>query len=53
MCDNNWIFLQYIVEQMRKSGWKVDLHKFNDNTPLGQYTFTNIIATLNPDAPRR
>jgi len=43
----------HIVNEMRKSGWKVDLHNFRDNTPLGEYPFTNIIATLNPDAPRR
>jgi len=43
----------YIVQQMKKSGWKVDLHSFQDNTPFGQKTFTNIISTLNPDAPRR
>ena len=38
---------------MRKVGWSVDQHAFDDNTPFGKYTFTNVIATLNPDAPRR
>ena len=44
---------QHIVSEMRKVGWKVDQHQFDDNTPLGRHTFTNVIATLNPDAPRR
>ena len=44
---------QHIVSEMRKVGWKVDQHQFDDNTPLGRRTFTNVIATLNPDAPRR
>jgi len=43
----------HIVSEMRKVGWKVDQHQFDDNTPLGRRTFTNVIATLNPDAPRR
>ena len=38
---------------MRSSGWSVDLHEFRDKTPFGVKTFTNVIATLNPDAPRR
>ena len=46
-------YFQHIVKQMRSSGWSVDLHEFRDKTPFGVKTFTNVIATLNPDAPRR
>jgi len=44
---------QYIVKSLRRLGWNVEEHAFNDNTPHGNKRFTNIIATLNPDAPRR
>ncbi|XP_040902884.1 glutaminyl-peptide cyclotransferase-like a [Toxotes jaculatrix] len=35
------------------AGWSVDLDSFQSPTPRGQVTFTNIIATLDPSAPRR
>ncbi|XP_037316706.2 glutaminyl-peptide cyclotransferase-like a isoform X2 [Pungitius pungitius] len=35
------------------AGWAVDLDSFRSSTPRGQVTFTNIIATLDPLAPRR
>ncbi|XP_029964032.1 glutaminyl-peptide cyclotransferase-like a [Salarias fasciatus] len=35
------------------AGWSVDLDSFQNPTPRGQVTFTNIIATLDPSAPRR
>ncbi|XP_077467125.1 glutaminyl-peptide cyclotransferase-like a isoform X2 [Stigmatopora argus] len=35
------------------AGWKVDLDSFTDTTPRGKVTFTNIIAILDPSAPRR
>lgn len=33
--------------------WAVDLDSFHSQTPRGQVKFTNIIATLDPSAPRR
>ena len=51
-CEFN-LTLQHIIKEMRREGWSVDQHAFEDNTPFGKYTFTNVIATLNPDAPRR
>ncbi|XP_056905592.1 glutaminyl-peptide cyclotransferase-like a isoform X2 [Takifugu flavidus] len=33
--------------------WVVDLGSFHSPTPRGQVKFTNIIATLDPSAPRR
>jgi len=44
---------QHIASTMRNLGWSVEEHGFNDNTPHGNKRFTNVIATLNPDAPRR
>ena len=38
---------------MGKLGWTVTEDKFKDKTPLGQKEFTNIIATLNPNARKR
>ncbi|XP_029923579.1 glutaminyl-peptide cyclotransferase-like a [Myripristis murdjan] len=35
------------------AGWTVDLDSFQSPTPRGQVTFTNIIAILDPSAPRR
>lgn len=33
--------------------WAVDLDSFHSPTPRGQVKFSNIIATLDPSAPRR
>ena len=38
---------------MKKLGWKVEEHSFTDRTPLGNKEFKNVVATLNPQAPRR
>lgn len=35
------------------AGWNIDLNSFQSPTPRGRVTFTNIIATLDPEAPRR
>jgi len=51
--ENHTRVRQYIKGSMSQLGWNVEEHGFNDNTPHGNKRFTNIIATLNPDAPRR
>ena len=38
---------------MEGLNWDVKLDKFKQNTVIGEREFTNIIATLNPNAPRR
>jgi hypothetical protein len=39
---------------MRSLGWDVEVDAFVDqNTIVGQVPFANIIATLDPNAPRR
>ncbi|XP_038162325.1 glutaminyl-peptide cyclotransferase-like a [Cyprinodon tularosa] len=35
------------------AGWAIDLDSFQSPTPRGQVTFTNVIAVLDPTAPRR
>ena len=50
ICQN---IFQYIANQMEGLGWEVRYDQFRDKTPVGDKQFTNIIATLNPGAPRR
>ncbi|XP_058119931.1 glutaminyl-peptide cyclotransferase-like [Anopheles ziemanni] len=43
----------YIIDQMKALGWTVDLDEFDDTAPIvGKQRFTNIIASVNPDAER-
>lgn len=35
------------------AGWDIDLDSFHSSTPRGKVPFTNIVATLDPSAPRR
>ncbi|KAL0972911.1 hypothetical protein UPYG_G00196330 [Umbra pygmaea] len=46
---------QHIVSTLSSlsAGWTVELDSFLSATPRGQVTFSNIIATLDPGAPRR
>ncbi|XP_045109767.1 uncharacterized protein LOC123503803 isoform X2 [Portunus trituberculatus] len=43
---------QHLMNTMNSLGWTVEEDSFDSNTPVGRKTFTNVIATLNPDAPR-
>ena len=38
---------------MQGLGWTVETDSFTNSTPLGDKPFHNIIATLDPTAPRR
>lgn len=38
---------------MRQLGWSVEEDVFDDQTPIGQITFRNIIATHNPKSCKR
>ena len=38
---------------MRSLGWTVEEDQFRQNTVIGNVEFTNVIATLDPNAPRR
>jgi len=44
---------EYLARTMANSGWTVENHSFLDSTPHGDKEFTNVIATLDPAAPRR
>lgn len=45
--------LKYIVRELENLKWNVELDEFEDETPnFGRLTFTNIVATLNPNAER-
>lgn len=47
--------LQHITSTLSllSADWEIDLDSFQSPTPRGKVTFTNIIATLDPSAPRR
>jgi hypothetical protein len=38
---------------MKDLNWDVEEDPFTSNTPYGEKRFTNVIATKNPEAPRR
>ena len=38
---------------MKDLGWSVEEDVFNDETPIGEITFRNIIATHNPKSCKR
>lgn len=45
-------FFQFIERELRASGWEVTLDTFSEITIIGNLTFTNVIATINPSASR-
>nr|XP_033811645.1 glutaminyl-peptide cyclotransferase-like protein isoform X2 [Geotrypetes seraphini] len=46
---------EFIVNQLSKQSadWRVELDTFEDKTPFGSLTFSNVVATLDPKAPQR
>jgi len=44
---------EYLSRTMGNCGWDVETPSFLDQTPHGDKQFTNVIATLDPTAPRR
>uniref|UniRef100_A0A5S6Q069 Glutaminyl-peptide cyclotransferase n=1 Tax=Trichuris muris TaxID=70415 RepID=A0A5S6Q069_TRIMR len=51
--DNHTRVGKYLAKTMESLGYVVEAKPFTVTTPVGMKTFTNIIATLNPTAPRR
>ncbi|CDW56700.1 peptidase family m28 containing protein, partial [Trichuris trichiura] len=51
--DNHVRVQKYLSKSMENLGYKVEAEPFTLQTNVGPKTFTNIIATLNPTAPRR
>jgi glutaminyl-peptide cyclotransferase len=43
----------YLVSTLRALNWHVEEDSFTDMTPYGEKQFTNVIATKDPEAPRR
>lgn len=44
---------QYIVDELKKLNWHVEIDEFKDKTPnFGTLTFKNIVGSLNPNAER-
>jgi len=43
---------EFIIKTLSSNGWKVEKQVFEGKTPLGMKNFTNIIATLYPEANR-
>lgn len=44
---------EFITKTLKDLGWTVELDEFESETPIGTKKFTNIIATLYPQAERR
>lgn len=53
MCEGFIYYLQFIRKTLRQLGYSVTVNEFSGNTPIGSKRFTNIIATLDPNAKRR
>ncbi len=47
--------LQHILSQLGSlsAGWTLEENSFVSSTPKGKVTFTNVLAVLDPSAPRR
>lgn len=43
----------YISQTLTDLGWFVEYDSFQQDTPVGTHTFTNIMGHINPDSPRR
>ena len=50
---NNTQVRNYIVNTLKALKWDVQEDTFTDQTPYGVKTFTNVIATKDPEASRR
>jgi glutaminyl-peptide cyclotransferase len=44
---------EYIEETLRMSGFKVMFDAFKEETPIGHMLFTNVVGTINENAPHR
>lgn len=51
--ENNTIVRNYIISTMKALDWHIEEDNFQDETPYGVKSFTNVIATKDPEAPRR
>ena len=50
---NNTQVRHYIIDTLKKLKWHIEEDTFTDQTPYGVKTFTNVIATKDPEASQR
>ncbi|KAF8507901.1 hypothetical protein BU17DRAFT_57079, partial [Hysterangium stoloniferum] len=51
--ENNTFVRNHLVSTLHALKWHVEKDLFTDMTPYGEKRFMNVIATKDPDAPRR
>lgn len=51
--DNITFVRGYIIDVLTSLDWHIEEDTFTDSTPYGERSFSNIIATKDPSAPRR
>ncbi|KAH9955265.1 hypothetical protein BC827DRAFT_1379132 [Russula dissimulans] len=51
--ENHTLVRNYLVSTLRRLNWHIEEDRFVAITPYGPKNFTNVIATKDPDAPRR
>ena len=51
--DNNTFVKNYIASTLRALDWHIEEDSFTGVTPYGTKRFTNVVATKDPEAPRR
>ncbi|KAH9173537.1 hypothetical protein EDB89DRAFT_1884969 [Lactarius sanguifluus] len=51
--ENSTLVRNYIVSTLRNLKWHIEEDSFIGSTPYGPKNFTNVIATKDPEAPRR
>ncbi|KAI9452159.1 glutaminyl-peptide cyclotransferase-like protein [Russula earlei] len=51
--ENHTLVRNYLVSTLRNLKWHIEEDRFVSTTPYGPKNFTNVIATKDPDAPRR
>lgn len=50
---NNTLVRTHLTDTLRSLGWHIEEDSFIASTPQGNKRFTNVIATHDPEAPRR
>lgn len=51
--SNNTIVRNYITSTLKALKWHIEEDDFIDETPIGPKRFVNVVATKDPDAPRK
>jgi hypothetical protein len=51
--ENHTLVRNHLTSTLRKLNWHIEEDSFVATTPYGPKNFTNVIATKDPDAPRR